>query len=273
MSRTGSLRAADVRAIHELVGECRDLGDDARTWRHHFAAGLGRLVGAGLAISAEMGPCVYGPRRDLGTIVWGWENGFDPTGWMQMLTGFQRDPMYNPLMNAYIARLPRQTGECLARTDLIADRDWYPSAYYGEVHRLLGADATLTCFRLMPGVEDEYNEVFLARTVGERDFTSRQKAVVGEAVAAIGRLVGGKLSRFAEPAPSGLPPRTRQVLRCLLEGDGDKQIAARLAISPLTVNVHTKVIFKHFGVNSRTELLARWIRRHWGIGRWEPQRE
>jgi DNA-binding CsgD family transcriptional regulator len=53
----------------------------------------------------------------------------------------------------------------------------------------------------------------------------------------------------------------RQVLRCLLEGDGDKQIAARLGLSPHTVNQYAKAVFQHFGVRSRAELLARWVRR------------
>jgi DNA-binding NarL/FixJ family response regulator len=82
-----------------------------------------------------------------------------------------------------------------------------------------------------------------------------------------------RLGSLGERSPADLPPRARQVLRCLLEGDGDKQIAARLAISPLTVNVYTKAIYKHFGVSSRTELLARWIRRRWGIGQWECSTE
>jgi DNA-binding CsgD family transcriptional regulator len=54
------------------------------------------------------------------------------------------------------------------------------------------------------------------------------------------------------------------VLACLLEGDGDKQIAARLSISPYTVNQYTKAIFSHFGCQSRAELLSRWIRRYSG---------
>jgi DNA-binding CsgD family transcriptional regulator len=49
-----------------------------------------------------------------------------------------------------------------------------------------------------------------------------------------------------------------------LEGDGDKQIAARLVLSKYTVNQYTKLIFRHFGVNSRPELLARWVRRGYG---------
>jgi DNA-binding CsgD family transcriptional regulator len=65
---------------------------------------------------------------------------------------------------------------------------------------------------------------------------------------------------------SPTPPRwacrpARQILACLLEGDGDKQVATRLNISRFTVNQYTKMIFQHFGVQSRPELLARWIRR------------
>jgi DNA-binding NarL/FixJ family response regulator len=76
--------------------------------------------------------------------------------------------------------------------------------------------------------------------------------------------MGGPLARFTDPSPYELPPRARQVLACLLEGDGDKQVAARLAISGHTVNQYAKAIFQHFGVRSRAELLARWIRRGWG---------
>jgi DNA-binding CsgD family transcriptional regulator len=267
MAKTSSLRAADHRAIHKLTGECRDLGDDPHVWRVHFGAGLGRLTGAAWALSAEMGRCVRGPRGDLGTAIWGWENGFDQSGWVQMLAGFHRDPLYNPLMNAYIARLTVQDGVGLTRSDMIADRDWYSSGYY-EVQRALGADATLCCFRAIPASSDEYAEVFLARAIGERDFSARARTIAANAMAAIASLLGGPLARFGEPSPTDLPQRTRQVLRCLLEGDGDKQIASRLGMSPLTVNVYTKQIFRHFGVSSRAQLLARWIRQRRGIGDW-----
>jgi DNA-binding CsgD family transcriptional regulator len=60
----------------------------------------------------------------------------------------------------------------------------------------------------------------------------------------------------------------RQVLGCLLEGDSDKQAAARLRVSRYTVNQYVKLIFTHFNVTTRGELLARWIKRKWGRGGW-----
>jgi DNA-binding CsgD family transcriptional regulator len=147
---------------------------------------------------------------------------------------------------------------------MIPDRDWYPTDFYRGPHSTLGADAGLACFQPVPGAAGEYSEIYLIRRSGERDFSQRDRSVAREAMAAVGPLLGGPLARFAEPSPADLPPRVRTVLRCLLEGDGDKQVAARLGVARHTVNHHTKAIFAHFRVRSRSELLARWVRRGWG---------
>jgi DNA-binding CsgD family transcriptional regulator len=56
-----------------------------------------------------------------------------------------------------------------------------------------------------------------------------------------------------------LSPRARQTLQHLLAGLSEKQIASRLRLSPNTVHHYVKSIHKHFGVSSRSELLARWV--------------
>ncbi len=63
----------------------------------------------------------------------------------------------------------------------------------------------------------------------------------------------------ASAAP--LPPRLQQTLDHLLTGDSEKQIARKLAISPHTVHVYVKSLYKRFDVSSRGELLARWVQR------------
>ena len=70
------------------------------------------------------------------------------------------------------------------------------------------------------------------------------------------RLLG---SSFSAPPPdptAGLPPRHVQTLQRLLEGDSEKQIARHLGVSPHTVHVYVKALYRHFDVNSRGELLA-----------------
>jgi DNA-binding NarL/FixJ family response regulator len=118
--------------------------------------------------------------------------------------------------------------------------------------------------RPIPGAPADYNVLYLLRPIPERDFNGRQRTIAEEAMRLAAPLLGGPLARLREPAPTELPPRLRQVLRCLLEGDSDKQIAARLRISRYTVNQYTKTLYRRFGVCARSELLARWIRRGWG---------
>ena len=59
------------------------------------------------------------------------------------------------------------------------------------------------------------------------------------------------------PAADGLTPAQEQVLRLALQGWDDEAIANVLERSPHTIHTHLKAIFKHFGVHSRPELLAR----------------
>ena len=136
-----------------------------------------------------------------------------------------------PAVAAYLERMAVADGTSLSRADLLPDAEWYRSWDYENLHLAVGIDHTLWCFRSMPGTADVFNGLLMGRPAGEGDFTPRHKAIVRQAFALVGPLVGGQLARFADPSPAALPPRVRQVLRCLLEGDGDKQVAARLGIT------------------------------------------
>ena len=73
----------------------------------------------------------------------------------------------------------------------------------------------------------------------------------------------GEQVRDGQPVSPGGPPlspRQRETLDLLLAGNAEKQIATRLSISQHTVHVYVKSLYKRFGVNSRPELLAKWVR-------------
>jgi DNA-binding CsgD family transcriptional regulator len=57
-----------------------------------------------------------------------------------------------------------------------------------------------------------------------------------------------------------LAPRLRQTLELLVAGDSERQVALKLKISQHTVHVYVKQLYKRFGVSSRGELLARFVR-------------
>lgn len=64
-----------------------------------------------------------------------------------------------------------------------------------------------------------------------------------------------------DPDVAALPPRLTRVLCELLTGDSEKEIANRLALSRHTVHEYIKEIYARLDVCSRSELMARWIRR------------
>jgi DNA-binding CsgD family transcriptional regulator len=267
MSKSSNLRVADFRAVHQLAGQCRDLGDDPVVWRRHLLAGVGTLTGGEFCVSGEIGDGTRPSRYTLGTVDAGADNGFNRGYWLKALSEFQVDAFFNPHMNSIFNRAAWGTAQ--PRAAFLSDRDWYASFCFREVVRALGADVSMLCIQPVLAAPHDYSVLYFMRHIGARDFNGRECAIAAEAMAQVAPLIGGPLARFSEPSPSALPPRARQVLRCLLEGDGDKQVAVRLGMSPLTVNVHAKMIFRHFGIQSRTELLARWVQRGWQPGEWE----
>lgn len=114
--------------------------------------------------------------------------------------------------------------------------------------------------------------------VNGHDAAARKRRLVAELCKVVGAHVGhgagsdapadapAPCDTAAAPAPSALTaglrlsPRLRQTLDRLLAGDSEKQIAVRLRISPHTVHVYAKQLHKRFGVASRGELLARFVR-------------
>lgn len=65
---------------------------------------------------------------------------------------------------------------------------------------------------------------------------------------------------LATHGAAALSPRQRQTLEYLLSGHSEKQIAGKMRLSPNTVHHHVKALHRHFGVSSRSELLARWVK-------------
>ena len=267
MSKSVSLRWDDGRAIINLVGECRELGDDWKGWLDHLNRGLMRLTDADLNLSGEISDPQITQSLLLTPPVITAQAGFtfDPDRVMEAAEYGVTNHKQLDFVVRYFDRMLVDDGVALHNGDFYQAAEWQASFSMQVMGNAYGTDPSLLCFRRMPrSTRNESLNVTISRAKGRRNFTARNCTVVRETVAAIAPLMGGPLARFADPSPSDLPPRARQVLACLLEGDGDKQVAARLSISTHTVNQYAKVIFQHFGVRSRTELLARWIRRGWG---------
>lgn len=69
--------------------------------------------------------------------------------------------------------------------------------------------------------------------------------------------------RFPMAASVTLTPRETDVIRLLVEGLSNKEIAQRLFISPRTVNYHLDNVYSKLDVNSRTEAAIYALRHGW----------
>jgi len=75
------------------------------------------------------------------------------------------------------------------------------------------------------------------------------------------RSVARRVLHHFKPTPTAQPKllseREHQVLQGIVDGLGDKQIAARLEVAVVTVRTHVRNIYRKLQVNSRGELLSR----------------
>jgi DNA-binding CsgD family transcriptional regulator len=255
----------EYRSIYQLVGECRELGDDVTAWQGHLIEQLAGLTGASIGFCGEFANFRSMAPRFLGQTDWGWSTQSERTAYHAALADFAREIEQSAALVAYHRRFVRDDGICLSRTQLFDDeRRWQATVDFQRIFQPARANYALWCNRSLPGVAaDESLGIHLLRTGSRRDFGPRDRALVQETQAALVGLIGGPLARFADPSAMALVPQVRRVLRFMLEGDSDKQIASRVKLSPYTVNQYTKVTFRHFRVRSRSELMARWIRRGW----------
>ena len=92
---------------------------------------------------------------------------------------------------------------------------------------------------------------------------NRQGADRRKLLAELCKVIGEHVSRSTGGGVGeglGLSPRARQTLEGLTHGDSEKQIARKLGVSPHTVHVYVKQLYRRFDVSSRGELLARFVR-------------
>jgi DNA-binding CsgD family transcriptional regulator len=109
--------------------------------------------------------------------------------------------------------------------------------------------------------EGAVNAISSHRGIGERDFSPREVRLVEFFHEELRPLIGRQLVSASESNPVTLSVRLRQTLACLVQGDSEKQAAARLGISHPTVHQYVTALYRRFGVQSRGQLLAHVLKR------------
>ena len=262
MAKWDLLRVQDVRGAYRLIGDCRDLGSDPALWYPRVSEGLSRLLGAPMVCTGE-GLWVR-PARPIKPVST-FAAGFDPRAYERLIAYVRENgPVDDPIYRA----LQPMSGRLLTRTrrQLVGDAEWYRSIAFNEYRRLGGADHQLTSIYQV-SYDGPISGLSVVRTIGGRDFSERERQLLDFFHEELGALIGRSLVSGLEPGPQKLSPRLRQTLACLLEGDSEKQVAARLGLSQATTHQYVTALYRHFKVTTRAQLLAHVIKRM-GRGDW-----
>ena len=259
MARSKRLTLREVRAAFRLVGECRELGADVTAWRRHLAAGSCRLTGAQVGLVGELEYSRRAYNHPLHVEDVGWSC---PADRRQVLDEFVASGLYGRDLSAerFFCHRPDQF-RTVRREQIIPDAEWGRSVELNDFVRPAGLDLGILSRQVFRGGE-RTNALILYPPFGRAPLPERARRLVHLIQQELGPLLGTALAVAGDPGWSDLPPRWRQTLDCLLDGDSEKQAALRLGVSRLTVHEYVKGLYRHFGVSSRGELLAFFLRRH-----------
>jgi DNA-binding CsgD family transcriptional regulator len=237
-----------------LRDEVRELGLGTEAAREHLLRALASEVGA--VIGALAFDVRGGRERGIQAVTL---VGFEPSTMPLLTVHQQRGRKFNPVCRVQLAHLTDQatmpgfmtTG---SSAELVERAEWERSEFVNEYARPAHVAHWLgSMMVLAPGTTEG---MALMRAAGDRPFTEEDSYVVALAREGLWRLFG---------RPIALAPRVQETLDVLLEGASDKEIAARLGLSPHTVRQYVKAIYRAYDVKGRAQLLARFA-----AGKTEP---
>jgi DNA-binding CsgD family transcriptional regulator len=252
MGKSARLRLSEVRQAYRLIHECRDLGHESAAWLRHAVEQLLRLVRGQVGVAAQFQfNAGEAPKYTL-LADSGWYTPRHRADWYHRYVierGHLRATTYRNF-----ALLPASL-KTRTREQLVSDREWYRCPEFHEAHRLWGLDDLLASCQRTYDPPRLFGFVLL-RPLDARRYGKRERRLVHLFHGELSRYVGTALELEQGGAIACLPPRLRETLECLLEGDSEKQVAARLGLSRHTVHEYVTALYRRLDVSSRAELMA-----------------
>jgi DNA-binding CsgD family transcriptional regulator len=261
------LTTDDVSGVIRLVREVTERWDDPVAWREHL------LHGACALVHGNVGTMIAqydGRHESFGRIGVVAAVGV-PAELRAYLEPAVSDFSYRSWDDASSKGLPgmtnlygefrRQGGWVTAsRNHFTDDATRYAGTRYQQFRRRLNTDDYVISIRIVD-LPQRAEAIAVDRPFGAPRFGPREVALLKILHDEIAPLVGVRLTTEAHLSRDGLSTRLRETLSLLLDGLSEKQVARRMHLSTGTVHEYVGVLYKHFRVSSRGELLAYFVRR------------
>jgi DNA-binding CsgD family transcriptional regulator len=250
----------DVREAFEIIGECRELWADPRAWRRHLLQRVAALTHCRVAFSTEV--CDENGR--IGErLMSGEDVGWDSEGERRtVLEGLTDVPLaFSPLWTSFTRAMAKRSELTALQPALIDTRRWYASEMYDRYVRPTRVGEGLMSAVRLPGT-GTWDHWCICNDRVDPPPSARERHLVALLHDQIAPMVGRELTTWRDCSMEGLSARRRDVLRLLLDGLSEKEIASAMHRSKPSVHEHIDYLYRHFGVNSRAKLAAYFLRRH-----------
>lgn len=250
------VRPKESRALLAAIGAAQAVGNDPQAWPVALIDELRSILPARVGIfGVSRGFAPDQQPAGILTIRHGWSSPDHERLWLAYAdTPVKRTPEYNSLINFDGRQITR------LRDQLWGRDAWYRSRTYLEVHQPAGLDdSVISICRQADGPHTV--SIWMHRAPGDPAFTRREWWLMHVITAEIARQLELILA-LPHDRVDTLTPRQRQTLERLLAGDSEKQAALALGVKRSTVHEHVLALYRHFGVSSRSELLALFVGRH-----------
>lgn len=227
----GKLEVGHVVQLVRLLADARDLPAEGRERASYLVSGVARILGATIA-GDILYPAAAGDGRDSQPVV---------------------NQAWEPMIRALMRRTPDDRGAAITATwdELVAEVRCETAVHAGLVHALFSSVRLRTSCHV--------HGLGLYRDPPDRPFSEEDRNLLQVFHTACESLlhVPPRDGQDDDALRARLSPRQRETLQLVLSGLCDKEIAERLGISRHTVNQYTKIIYRHYAVTSRAQLLAR----------------
>jgi len=261
-----NVSADDVACVIRLVRETCDRWDDPAAWRECLLKGACRLLdgNAGMMV-ADFSPSELAFGRPVVMSVVGLPPSLLPL-LPQAISQFEhrgyedcsRDVM--PGMATLKQRLDQQGWVTLARDQVTSAAEYHASQSYLSFRRQIGCDDYVVSIRIV-NVPRRPEAISIDRPPSAPRFGPREVELLKLLHDEIAPLIGVRLATEDQLCRDGLSKRLNETLTLLLEGRSEKEVASALSLSVKTVHDYVSMLYEHFEVSSRAELLAYFIRR------------
>jgi DNA-binding CsgD family transcriptional regulator len=155
----------------------------------------------------------------------------------------------------------RQGWVTVTRSEVTDEASYRAAPFYQNFRKQIDCDDYVASIRIVD-VPRRPEAINIDRAHGAPPFGQREVALLKLLHDQIAPLVGVRLATEEHLCRDGLSRRLRQTLSLLLDGQSEKQVAHELGLGERTVHDYVTMLYRHFQVSSRAELLAYFIRRN-----------